>query len=74
VNHWPIRDASVADLTLSRNRDELISNARVKPHEAGLASVVSYHIREPEDVSRVVDLFRMNHERAKASAERRRKV
>jgi hypothetical protein len=35
---------------------------------------VSYHIRESEDVSRVVELFRMNHERAKASAERSRQV
>ena len=65
----------MADLTLSREtRDESISDARVKPHGAGLASVVSYHIRETEDVSRVVELFRMNYERAKASAERSRKV
>jgi hypothetical protein len=64
----------VANLALSRNRDALISDARVKPHDAGFASVVSYHIREPEDVSMVVELFRINHERAKASAERRRKV
>jgi hypothetical protein len=33
---------------------------------------VSYHIREPEDVPKVVELFRMSYERAKASAERRR--
>jgi hypothetical protein len=31
---------------------------------------VSYHIREPEDVPKVVDLFRMSYERAKESAER----
>ena len=37
----------------------------------GFAGVVSYHIRELEDVPGVVELFRMNYERAKASAERR---
>ena len=54
--------------------EPLLGGCAFKPHGAGFASVVSYHIRESEDVSRVVELFRMNHERAKASAERRRKV
>jgi hypothetical protein len=41
-----------ADLTFPRKiHDELISDGRAKPHEAGLAGVVSYHIRELEDVT-----------------------
>src|SRR3712207_3572478 len=64
-----------ADLTFPREiHDELISDGRAKPHGAGFASVVSYHIRELEDVPEVVELFRMNYERASASAERRRKA
>ena len=63
----------VADITFPRKvHDELISDGRAKPHAAGFANVVSYHIREPEDVRRVVELFRMSYERAKTAAERRR--
>jgi hypothetical protein len=70
-----IHDTGVADLTFPKEiHDELISDGRAKPHGAGFAGVVSYHIREPEDVPGVVELFRMNYERAKISAERRRKV
>jgi Family of unknown function (DUF5519) len=67
-----IHDTGVADLTFPRKvHDELISDGRARPHAAGFANVVSYHIREPEDVLRVVKLFRMSYERAKVSAERR---
>jgi Family of unknown function (DUF5519) len=70
-----IHDTGVADLTFPREiHDELISDGRARPHGAGFPAVVSYHIREPEDVLGVVELFRMNYERAKASAERRRKA
>jgi hypothetical protein len=63
----------VADLTFPREiHDELISDGRARPHAAGFANVVSYHIREPEDVPKVVELFRMSYERAKESPERRR--
>ena len=68
-----IHDTGVADLTFPRKlHDELISDGRAKPHGAGFANVVSYHIREPEDVPGLVELFRMSYERAKESAERRR--
>jgi Family of unknown function (DUF5519) len=70
-----IHDTGVADLTFPKEiHDELISDGQTKPHGAGFAGVVSYHIREPEDVPRVVELFRMNYKRAKSSAERRRKA
>jgi hypothetical protein len=68
-----IHDTGVADLTFPREiHDELISDGRAKPHPAGFANVVSYHIREPEDVPQAVELFRMGYELAKASAERRK--
>jgi len=70
-----IHHTGVADLTFSRESHvELSSDGRVKPHGAGFASAVSYHIRESEDVPGVVELFRMDHERAKVSAERSRKT
>jgi hypothetical protein len=70
-----IHDTGVADLTFPKEiHDELISDGRAKPHAAGFTGVVSYHIREPEDVPGAVELFRMNYERAKASTERRRKA
>jgi hypothetical protein len=68
-----IHTTGVADLTFPREiHDELISDGRAKPHPAGFANVVSHHIREPEDVPKVLELFRMSYERAKVSAERRR--
>jgi Family of unknown function (DUF5519) len=70
-----IHNTGVADLTFPREiHDELISGGRAKPHGAGFANVVSYHIREPEDVPGAVELFRMNYDRAKRAARRRRKA
>jgi Family of unknown function (DUF5519) len=67
-----IHDTGVADLMFPRKiHDKLISDGRAKPHGAGFANVVSYHIREPTDVPGVVGLFRMSYERAIESAERR---
>ena len=59
---------------LGEIHDQLISDGWAKQHGGGFAGVVSYHIRELEDVPEVVELFRMNYERAKGSAERRRKA
>jgi len=68
-----IHDTGVADLTFPRKiHDELISDGQAKPHGAGFANVVSYHVREPEDVPEVVELFHMSYEGAKESAERRK--
>ena len=70
-----VHDTDVADLAFPRGiYDELISDRRAKPHGAGFAGVVSYHIREPEDVPGAVELFRINYERVKAYAERRQKA
>ena len=58
-----------ADLPFPRKAyDELIATGRAKPHAAGFAGVVTYVVRELDDVSEVVELFRMNYERTKAAA------
>jgi hypothetical protein len=68
-----IHDTGVADLTFPREiHNQLISDGRAEPHGAGFAAVVSYHIQEPEDVPRVVELFRMSYDRAKVAADRRK--
>src|SRR5687767_5242925 len=52
-----IHDTGVADLTFPKEvHDELVSAGRAKPHGAGFAGVVSYTIREPEDVPGAVAL------------------
>jgi hypothetical protein len=62
----------VADLAFPKQiHDELIADGQAKPHGAGFADVVSHRIREPEDVPGVVELFRINYDRAKHAAERR---
>jgi len=58
----------VADLPFPRRvHDELISAGKAQPHRPGFPSFVSYYIREPEDVSGAIELFRMNYDRAKAA-------
>jgi hypothetical protein len=55
-----------ADLPFPRKvYDELIATGRAKPHAAG---VVTYVVRDPDDVPGVVELFRMNYQRAIAAA------
>ena len=62
----------VADVPFPRAlHDELISDGLAEPHRGGFPAVVSYRIRDPEDVPGAVDLFRMSYERAKSAAERR---
>ena len=61
-----------ADLPFPRKiHDELIASGRARPHGAGFAGVVTYTIRSPHDAPGVVELFRMNYERAKAAARSR---
>jgi hypothetical protein len=68
-----IHDTGVADLTFPRElHDELVAAGRATPHGAGFAGVVSYPLRGPEDVPGAVELFRMNYERAKTAADRKR--
>jgi hypothetical protein len=68
-----IHETGVADLTFPREmRDRLISDGRAKPHAAGFSNVASYHIRDPKDVPKVVELFRLSYDRARAAAERRK--
>lgn len=68
-----VHDNGVADFQFPKAlHDELIRDGRAKPYRAGFASVVSYRIREPEDVPGAVQLFRMNYERLRAREGRRR--
>lgn len=68
-----IHHDGVADLQFPRAvHDELVSSGKAKPHRGGFATVVSYHIRVPEDVPGVVELFRMNYERMKDATATRR--
>jgi hypothetical protein len=70
-----VHHTGVADLPFPRQiHDALISAGRAQPHGAGFPGVVSYHVREPEDVPGAVELFRMSYDRAKTAAEQRRKA
>jgi Family of unknown function (DUF5519) len=63
----------VADLPFPRAvHDEVISHGLAEPHRGGFPAVVSYYIRTAEDVPGAVELFRMNYDRAKVAAERRK--
>jgi hypothetical protein len=67
-----IHDTGEADLAFPRGvHDDLISDGRASPHGAGFPGVVSYRIQGQADVPRVVELFRMSYDRARAAAERR---
>ena len=61
----------VADFGFPRSvREELIAAGRAEPHQAGVPGGVSYYLREREDVPRVVALFRLGYDRARAVADR----
>lgn len=69
-----IHGNGVADLPFTRAiHDDLIASGRAYPHQAGSPSYVTVPIHREEDVPNVVELFRMNYERAKASADQREK-
>jgi Family of unknown function (DUF5519) len=55
----------VADLPFPRAvHDELIASGRARPHQAGVAGVVSVWLETPADVDQALALFRMNYDRA----------
>ena len=55
----------LADLPFPvRVRQELVAAGRAEPHDVLPESGwISYHIRNADDVARVIDLFRLNYER-----------
>jgi hypothetical protein len=60
----------VADLAVPRAvYDELIASGQAQPHQAGVQGVVSYWVDRPEDVDRVLALFRLNYDRATAASQ-----
>jgi hypothetical protein len=55
----------VADLPFPRTTyDELIASGRARPHQAGVAGVVSVWLNTPADIEEAIALFRMNYDRA----------
>ncbi len=64
----------LADFSFPRTvREELIQSGKVIPHPAfpDSRTDASYAIRSAEDVPGAVELFRINYERARQTAERR---
>jgi hypothetical protein len=58
-------------MRISRNTGRRKRRRTSTGYRRSAAGVVSYLIREPEDMPGVVELFRMSYDRAKESAERR---
>jgi hypothetical protein len=59
----------VADLAFPRAvYEELIASGQAQPHQAGVQGVVSFWVNQPEDVDRVLALFRLNYDRATAAS------
>lgn len=70
-----VHDDGHADFSFPREvRDELIRSGRAIAHPAfpNSRTTVSYQIRSAQDVPGALDLFRMNYERLKESAELRK--
>lgn len=69
-----VHDDGHADFRFPREvRDELIRSGRAIPHPAfpDSRTTASYQIRSAEDVPRVLELFRLGYERAKATEQRK---
>jgi hypothetical protein len=68
-----LHGSSFADLPFPRKiRDELIAEGRASVHDPlPNSGWVRRWMQGPEDATAVIELFRMNYERAKARAERR---
>jgi Family of unknown function (DUF5519) len=72
IGHVHHGDDGLADFSFpSGVRDELIRSGRAMPHPAfpDSRTTASYRVRSTEDVPGAVELFRLNYERAKESAE-----
>jgi hypothetical protein len=64
-----IHHDGVADLQFPKAlHDQLIAAGRAEPHRGGFAAVVSYAIRQPDDVPGVLELFRLSFDRVMAKA------
>jgi len=68
-----LHGSSFADLPFPKKvRDELIAQGRASVHDPlPNSGWVRRRIYDPEDVEAVIELFRMNYDRAKARYERR---
>lgn len=69
-----LHGSSFADLPFPKKvRNELIEEGRASVHDPlPNSGWVRRRMKGPEDAAEVIELFRMNYDRAKARAERRR--
>jgi hypothetical protein len=64
-----IHHDGVVDLQFPKAlHDELIATGRAEPHRGGFPAVVSFAIRQPDDVPDALDLFRLSYDRVMAKA------
>ena len=62
----------IADLPVTTEmREQVLSQGRARPHQAGVKGYVSYPMQNREDVEAVIEILSRNYDRAKAAAERR---
>jgi hypothetical protein len=63
-----IHHDGVADLQFPRTlHDDLIAAGRAEPHRGGFPAVVSYALRQPQDVPGALELFRLSYDRHQAA-------
>lgn len=70
-----VHDDGHADFRFPKEvRDDLLQTGRATPHPAfpNSRTTASYGVRSVEDVPKALELFRMNYERMKELAERRK--
>ena len=68
-----IHDDGVADLQFPKAlHDELIAAGKAQPHRGGFAAVVSYALRQPDDIPAAIALFRLGYERVMGRVEESR--
>ncbi|HEX2173732.1 MAG TPA: luciferase family protein [Dehalococcoidia bacterium] len=64
-----IHHDGVADVQFPKAlHDELIAAGRAEPHRGGFAAVVSFPIRQPDDVPNALALFRLSYDRIMAKS------
>jgi hypothetical protein len=71
-----IHGERVADLPFSMNlRNELVNSGRVKPHHVlPQSGWVSYYINKEDDITAVIELFRLRHQQLKPRSKSKQEV
>ena len=71
-----IHGERVADIPFSMNlRNELVNSGRVKPHHVlPQSGWVSYYINKEDDITAVIELFRLRHQQLKPKSKSKQEV